>query len=110
MDGILVPVHRGEAVSYRRPRWAGHCRDGSIDVPAGCPLLIIEGDGAGRREVAHLIDALIWVQSDEKEAERRNLAPVRPKLASRATYGPRAARAEGVPAPVMRESFPLRAR
>jgi hypothetical protein len=49
------------------------CR-GSLDVPAGCPLLIIEGDGAGRREVAHLIDALIWVQSDVHQAERRGLA------------------------------------
>jgi hypothetical protein len=74
IDGILVPVHRGEAVSYRPPRWAEHGRAGSIDVPAGCPLLIIEGDGAGRREVAHLIDAVIWVQSDEREAERRRLA------------------------------------
>jgi hypothetical protein len=71
IDGILVPVHRGQAVSYRPPRWAEHGRDGSIEVPAGCPLLVIEGDGAGRREVADLIDALIWVQSDEREAERR---------------------------------------
>ena len=45
-------------------------------VPAGCPLLVIEGDGAGRREVADLIDALIWVQSDEREAERRALARI----------------------------------
>lgn len=73
-DGILVPLHRGEPVSYRPPRWAEHGRQGSLHVPAGCPLLVIEGDGAGRREVAHLIDALIWVQSDEREAERRRLA------------------------------------
>jgi hypothetical protein len=73
-DGILAPVHRGEKVSYRPPRWVEHGREGSVNVPAGCPLLIIEGDGAGRREVAHLIDALIWVQSDEREAERRRLA------------------------------------
>jgi hypothetical protein len=33
IDGILVPVHRGEAVSYRPPRWAGHGREGSINVP-----------------------------------------------------------------------------
>jgi hypothetical protein len=74
IDGILVPVHRGEAVSYRPPRWVERGREGSLDVPAGCPLLIIEGDGAGRREVAHLVDALIWVQADEREAERRRLA------------------------------------
>jgi hypothetical protein len=72
--GILAPAHRGEAVRYRPPRWVEHAREGSIGVPAGCPLLIIEGDGAGRREVAHLLDALIWVQSDEGEAERRRLA------------------------------------
>jgi hypothetical protein len=74
IDGILVPVHQGRAVSFRPPRWAGHGRDGSIKVPAGCPLLIIEGDGAGRKEAAHLLDYLIWVQSDEREAERRSLA------------------------------------
>jgi hypothetical protein len=74
IDGILVPVHRGEAVSYRPPRWVEHGREGSLEVPAGCPLLIVEGDGAGRREVAHLIDALIWVQADQREAERRGLA------------------------------------
>jgi hypothetical protein len=51
-----------------------HGRAGSIEVPAGCPLLVIEGDGAGRREVMHLIDILIWVHSDQRAAERRRLA------------------------------------
>ena len=74
IDGILVPVHQGQAVSYRPPRWDDHGREGSIEVPGGCPLLIIEGDGAGRREVAHLIDTLIWVQADEREAGRRAAA------------------------------------
>jgi hypothetical protein len=76
MDGILVPVHEGRAVSYRPPRWDEHGREGSIEVPAGCPLLIIEGDGAGRWEVSHLIDTLIWVQADEREAARRSAARV----------------------------------
>jgi hypothetical protein len=74
IDGILVPVHQGRAVSYRPPRWEEHGRKGSIEVPADCPLVIIEGDGAGRREVAHLIDTLIWVQADEREAARRSAA------------------------------------
>jgi len=74
VDGVLVPVRQGHAVSYRPPRWAEHGRAGSIDVPADCSLLVIEGDGAGRREVGHLIDALIWVQSDENEAARRGRA------------------------------------
>jgi len=74
IDGILIPVHHGQAVSYRPPRWDEHGREGSIEVPVGCPLLIIEGDGAGRREVAHLIDTLIWVQADKREAGRRSVA------------------------------------
>jgi hypothetical protein len=74
IDGILVPAHRGQAVSYRPPPWDEHGRAGSIGVPAGCPLLIIEGDGAGRREVAHLLDTVIWVQSDQAEAARRAAA------------------------------------
>lgn len=76
IGGILVPVHEGRAVSYRPPRWDEHGREGFIEVPVGCPLLIIEGDGAGRREVAHLIDTLIWVQADEREAARRSAARV----------------------------------
>ena len=74
IDGILVPVRQGQGVSYRPPRWEEHGREGSLEVPAGCPLLIIEGDGAGRREVGHLIDTLIWVQADERETARRAAA------------------------------------
>jgi hypothetical protein len=76
IEGILEPVHEGRAVSYRPPRWVEHGREGSIEVPATCALLVIEGDGAGRKEVAHLLDALIWVQSDEREAERRVLGRI----------------------------------
>jgi hypothetical protein len=72
--GILVPAHEGRAISFEPPQWAQYGREGSIEVPAGCPLLVIEGDGAGRREVAHLIDILIWVQADEREAQRRRVA------------------------------------
>jgi hypothetical protein len=91
IDGILVPVRHGGAVSYRPPKWDEHGRDGSLDVPAGCPLLIIEGDGAGRREVAHLIDTLIWVQADERDAARRSASrvanPPEADLANRAVDG-----------------------
>ena len=73
VDGILMPVHRGEPVAFQPPRWAEHGRRGSIDVPASCPLLIVEGVGAGRREAAHLVDALIWVQSDQRPWERADL-------------------------------------
>jgi hypothetical protein len=72
IDGILRPVLAGRTVSYRPPRWEEHQRPGAIQVPAGCPLLVIEGVGAARRESARLIDAAIWVQSDEAEIERRS--------------------------------------
>ncbi len=75
-DGVLVPFHRGEHVRFRPPRWAEHGRQGYIQVPARCPLLIIEGVGAGRAEISHLIDALVWVQADQHEAERRSVARV----------------------------------
>jgi hypothetical protein len=74
IDGILTPARAGRPVSYRPPRWHERQRPGAIEVPADCPLLIIEGGGAARRESAHLTDVAIWVQADERETERRNLA------------------------------------
>jgi len=76
IDGVLIPARSGRPVCYRPPPWDERKRHGAIEVPVGCPLLIVEGVGAARRESAHLIDAAIWVQSDEREAERRNLARV----------------------------------
>jgi hypothetical protein len=72
--GVLRPVRVGQAVHYRPPRWDEHRRPGVIEVPVGTPLLIVEGVGAGRRETASLIDAVIWVQADEREIERRSRA------------------------------------
>jgi hypothetical protein len=51
---------------FRPPGWDEHQREGAIWVPAGRTVLIIEGVGAVRRESAHLTDAAIWVQSDER--------------------------------------------
>ena len=76
IDSILTPVRAGRPVFYRPPRWDERQRPGAIEVPAGCRLLIIEGVGAARRESAHLTDAAIWVQADERETQRRNLARV----------------------------------
>ena len=76
INGLLVPFHRGELVNFRPPGWAGHGREGSIEVAARCPLLTVEGVGAGRSEVSHLVDVLVWVQADQLEAERRSLARV----------------------------------
>lgn len=71
--GVLEPLHRGLAVDYRPPGWIRKGREGSITVAAGCPLVIIEGCGAARRETRGLVDAVVWVQSDSVEARRRGL-------------------------------------
>src|SRR5262249_6217305 len=85
IDGILIPAHAGQPVAFRPPPWDEHQRQGAIEVPADCLLLIIEGVGAARRESAHLTDAAVWVQSDERETERRTLARV--GKARRVTHG-----------------------
>lgn len=73
-QGILEPLRRGEGVSYRPPAWDLHRRPGVIAIPAGRTLVVVEGVGAGRRELTDLIDSLVWVQSDYAEAERRGVA------------------------------------
>jgi energy-coupling factor transporter ATP-binding protein EcfA2 len=55
-------------------RWQDKGRLGAIEVPGGLELVLIEGVGAGRRELTHLLDATIWVQSDAAEAQRRGTA------------------------------------
>jgi hypothetical protein len=71
VDGVLRPVRRGAAVTFRPPAWEAHGRGGAVVVPAGCPLLVVEGVGSGRRELAALVDALIWVQTDPTLARER---------------------------------------
>lgn len=68
-EGILEPLHRGEAVDYRPPAWDERGRDGSITVPQGTPAVFIEGVGASRRELMQWVDAVVWVQSDRVRAE-----------------------------------------
>lgn len=71
---VLTPLHRGEPVVFRPPAWELHGRDGAITVSDDCRVVLVEGVGAGRREVADLVDHVIWVQSDFAEAERRGIA------------------------------------
>ena len=73
IEGILRPLRRGEAVHYRPPGWIAKDRPGAIEIPAGRDLVVIEGVGAGRRELAAYLDAIVWVQSDFDEAERRGI-------------------------------------
>jgi hypothetical protein len=72
-DGVLAPVHAGQAVHYRPPAWSARGREGAIVVPAGCPLVILEGVGAARRDLMPWIDVVVWVQSDVEKAKTRGL-------------------------------------
>jgi pantothenate kinase len=73
-EDVLEPLRRGEPVTFRPPAWAQYGRGGAILLPAGLDLVVIEGVGAGQRELSGLIDATIWVQSDFVEAEQRGIA------------------------------------
>lgn len=71
--GILRPVRAGSSVRFRPPAWDARAREGSIDVPSGTPAVIVEGVGASRLSLHHLVDASAWVQSDHDEARRRGI-------------------------------------
>ena len=71
-EGVLEPVRAGRAVSYRPPQWDAAGRPGAIEVPAESTLVIVEGVGAGRRDLAALVDAVVWVESPQEDIDRRN--------------------------------------
>ena len=45
--------------------------------PAGAGLLVVEGVGSSRRDLAHLIEASVWVQAGLAALDRRHAARVR---------------------------------
>jgi energy-coupling factor transporter ATP-binding protein EcfA2 len=71
--GVLRPLRGGAAVHFRPPEWDARARPGAIAVPAGCPLVIVEGVGIGRRDLAAFFDAVAWVQTDRALATERGL-------------------------------------
>jgi uridine kinase len=73
LEGILEPLHAGQDVHYQPPAWRPHERSGYIDVSTDASTVIIEGVGASRRQVAHLVDVAIWVQSDLAGARGRGV-------------------------------------
>ncbi|PWJ52512.1 hypothetical protein SAMN06264364_1194 [Quadrisphaera granulorum] len=70
-QGVLEPLHRGEAVHFTPPAWAPNGKEGAITVPAGLEAVWVEGTGVIRRELAPWIDASIYVQGDLDVQERR---------------------------------------
>jgi len=70
---VLAPARRGEAVSYRPPAWDRHDRPGAVEVPAATTLLLVEGVGASRAELAGYYDAMVWVCADEHDRRSRGI-------------------------------------
>lgn len=60
-------------MAYTPPAWLPRTREGAIEVPAGCPLLVVEGVGVSRAGLAGEFALRLWVQSDRVEARRRGL-------------------------------------
>lgn len=75
LKNVLEPAHAGEPVNYWPPAWEEWGRDeGDVEVPTGCPLLILEGVGSARHELMHIVDRVVWVQADLEQARTRGLA------------------------------------
>jgi hypothetical protein len=70
IEGILGPLHAGREVHYQPPAWQRHGRTGHIDVAAGTSTVLVEGVGASRRQLADLVDVVVWVKSDFDQARR----------------------------------------
>ena len=85
-DGVLRPFRAGLPVSYRPPQYDLRGRAGAIEVPASCPLLIVEGVGSGRLDLAGEYDAVVWVETDVKLTEERDGARMAAGEVSTADY------------------------
>jgi len=74
LNGVLGTLHAGREVHYQPPAWQLNGRTGHIDVAAGASTVIVEGVGASRRQLANLVDVVVWVQSDFDQARRLGVA------------------------------------
>lgn len=72
LDGVLTPLQAGEAVDYRPPPWVERGRAGSIRIPSDTEVVVLEGVGASRLDLTDLVDAAVWVETDEPERARRD--------------------------------------
>jgi hypothetical protein len=73
-EHVLEPLRRGEPVDYRPDAWITHGRPGSITVAAGLDFVWVEGTGVIRAELAHRLDASLYLQGDLDDQDRLLLA------------------------------------
>lgn len=64
LAGILEPLARGAAGSYRRYDWSLGRYAETVTVPP-VDLLVLEGVGSGLAQYAPLRTALVWVEAEE---------------------------------------------
>ena len=69
----LTQLRQAGSLDLVPDKWREHGREGSIRIPAGSPLVLVEGTGAGLGAVSSLIDAHVWVQTGDDVAERRGI-------------------------------------
>jgi chloramphenicol 3-O-phosphotransferase len=72
IDGVLVPLQEGRQVRFRPPAWEARARGGAIEAAPG-PAVVLEGVGAGRRELTDHLDHLVWVDTDRQLAYDRGM-------------------------------------
>jgi mannitol-1-/sugar-/sorbitol-6-phosphatase len=74
ITGVLEPLRRdGPPVSFTPQAWIDRGRSGSIDIPRGTQVVLVEGVGAARAELTRWLDATIWVETSEDVAMRRTV-------------------------------------
>jgi len=64
LDGLLLPLARGEAGCYRRYDWHADRYAETVTVTPS-PLLVVEGVGAGASAYASLRTLLVWVEAPD---------------------------------------------
>jgi mannitol-1-/sugar-/sorbitol-6-phosphatase len=75
IEGVLRPLRRdGLPLSYTPQPWIERGRPGSIAIPGGTEIILVEGVGAARRELSNWFNATIWVQTDPDVAMARTIA------------------------------------
>ncbi|MEH3143752.1 MAG: hypothetical protein PGN37_27215 [Mycobacterium kyogaense] len=74
IDGVLRTLRAGYSVDFRPPAWPERGRTGSISVPFGTSVVLVEGVGAARREARPFLDYVIWVHVPEELGRERVIA------------------------------------
>lgn len=70
---ILAPLRRGETARWRAWDWIADA-DGEERVTEPADVVVLEGVGAGSRQLRSLADALVWLEAPSEERRRRALA------------------------------------